>query len=423
MQTRKHITVPCDDQGLANRNHELAAVLELSNLLAWSHDYQNLLYNSLSFVLKQLDLSAGRLYLMEDDGKTLHLAVSLGVNPTGLKKVSIHEGFTGQAVRTRQFIAQHVSEMEDKARKKLLQKKGFVVVICIPLVVLDRVVGVLNLAARRLIRLTSQSIDLAIVMGNLIAVSLSNAQLQRELREKARILEEQNSAIQYFAYTASHDLKSPAVGIFALTQRLMKQAGASLPPRAQECCRQILNAAAHIESLAKEMNAFVAARGAKLKLEELNLGAVLETVRQELAGRLAEKKVQWVAPEALPTVRADRLGLTRAFQNLADNALKYGGPGLTKLEILHREEEGEHVFGVRDDGVGLDPAEADRLFQAFQRGPTSHGTEGTGLGLAIVREVAERHGGRAWLESAPGQGATFYFSLAKPNQKIEPADL
>ncbi len=423
MQTRKHITVPCDDLALGHRNHELAVLLDLSNLLAWSHDYQDLLYNSLSFVLKQLELDAGRLYLMDDDGKSLHLAVSLGVNPTGLKKVSIHEGFTGQAVRTRQFIAQHVAEMEDKPRKKLLQKKGFVVVICIPLVVLDRVVGVLNLAARRLIRLSSQSIDLAIVMGNLIAVGLSNAQLQRELREKAKILEEQNSAIQYFAYTASHDLKSPAVGIFALTQRLMKQAGAALPPRAQECCRQILNAASHIESLAKEMNAFVAARGAKLKLEDLDLNSVLETIHQELAGRLAEKGVQWVAPEELPRVRADRLGLTRAFQNLADNALKYGGPDLTRLEILYHEDDGQHVFGVRDDGVGLDPDGAERLFQAFQRGPTSQGTEGTGLGLAIVREVAERHGGRAWLESAPGQGATFYFSLAKPSPTPEPTDL
>lgn len=423
MQTRKHITVPCDDLALGHRNHELAVLLELSNLLAWSHDYQDLLYNSLSFVLKQLELDAGRLYLMDDDGQALHLAVSLGVNPTGLKKVSIQEGFTGQAVRSRQFIAQHVNEMEDKPRKKLLQKKGFVVVICIPLVVLDRVVGVLNLAARRLIHLTTGSIDLALVMGNLIAVGLNNAQLQKELREKAHILEEQNSAIQYFAYTASHDLKSPAVGIFALTQRLMKQAGANMAPRAQECCRQILNAASHIESLAKEMNAFVAARGAKLKLEDIDLSAVLETVHQELAGRLAESGVAWVAPGVLPTLRADRLGLTRAFQNLADNALKYGGPGLTKVEILHREEDGQHVFGVRDDGVGLDPAGSERLFQAFQRGPTSHGTEGTGLGLAIVREVAERHGGRVWLESAPGQGATFYFSLAKLSDKAEVPDL
>ncbi|MFH1059403.1 MAG: ATP-binding protein [Pseudomonadota bacterium] len=413
MQTRKYVTVPCDDLDLGKRNRELAVLLELSNLLAWSASSKDLLYNALSYVLKHLELDAGRLYLMDDGGQFLRLAASLGVNTTGLKKVSVHEGFTGRAVSTRQFIAQHVAELPDKARVRLLSKKGFVVVICVPLIVLDQVVGVLNLAARRAIRLEAQAIDLLIVMGNLIAVAVNNARLNDELRDQARQLEEQKSAVQYFAVTASHDLKSPAVGIYALTQRLMKLSGQALGVKGEECCRQILKAATRIEALAREISAFMAVRGAPLKLEQVRLTEVLETVRAEQATRLAEMDVAWEAPADLPTLRADRLGLIRAFQNLLDNALKYGGRGLTRLRVIYREEEHEHVLGLADDGVGLDPAGAENLFKAFQRGATSQGTEGTGLGLAIVREVAERHGGRAWLESAPGQGATFYLSLAK----------
>jgi len=413
VQTRKYVTVPCDDLDLGKRNRELAVLLELSNLLSWSENSKDLLFNALSYVLKHLDLDAGRLYLMDDGGQFLRLAASLGVNTTGLKKVSIHEGFTGRAVSTRQFIAQHVTELPDRARVRLLRKKGFVVVVCVPLIVLDQVVGVLNLAARRVIRLDPQTIDLLIVMGNLIAVAVNNAKLNDELRDQARQLEEQKSAVQYFAVTASHDLKSPAVGIHALTQRLMKLAGPTLGVKGEECCRQIQKAASRIETLAREISAFMAARGAPLRLELVNLKEVLETVRSEQAARMAEMDVAWEAPDELPTLMADRLGLTRAFQNLVDNALKYGGRGLTRLRVIHRDEEQQHVLGLADDGAGLDPAEAERLFQAFQRGSTSQGTEGTGLGLAIVREVAERHGGRAWLETAPGQGAAFYLSLAK----------
>jgi len=413
LTTTKYITVPCDETDISKRSQELAALLELSNLLCWSPSLNDVLHNGLALVQKHLEMDAGRLYLMDESGKYLRLAASLGVNTTGLSKVSLNEGFTGKAARTRQFIAQHVSELPDKARATLLSNKGFLVVICVPLIALDRVVGVLNLAARKVVRLTPETIDLLIVMGNQIAVAANNARLNEELKEKARQLEEQKTAIQFFAYTASHDLKSPAVGIFGLTQRLLRQFGPALGDKGKELCRQIQKAATRIESLTREINAYISAKEGPRRLEDVDLNELLEALEREYAPAMQQRQINWRRPPSLPAIRSERLALTRVLQNLLDNALKYGGPGLANIEVLYQVNDTHHVLGVKDDGVGIAAPAADRLFEAFQRGETALGTEGTGLGLAIVREVARRHGGQAWLESRPGQGAAFFVSIAK----------
>ena len=413
LTTKKYVTVAYDEHDLGKRNRELGLLLEVSNLLAFSQNLNDVLHNGLSVVLKHLGLDAGRLYLMEEDGESLRLAASLGVNTTGLNKVSINEGFTGKAARTRQFIAQHVSELSDKSRIKLLGKKGFVIIICVPLIALDRVVGVLNVAARKVISLTPQSVDLLIVMGNQIAVAVNNAQLNEELKEKAQLLEEQKSAIQFFAYTASHDLKSPAVGIHALTRRLQKQFGSSLGDKGHQYCDQILKAASHIETLVHEINAYIAAKEETPKMEDVALGELIAQTQAPMAEQMQQRGIRWILPADLPVVRGERLALCRAFQNLLENALKYGGPRLSAIEATFSEDDTHYILGVKDDGAGVQTESPERLFEAFQRGDSSRGLEGTGLGLAIVREVAKRHGGRAWLESRPGQGATFYLSLAK----------
>ncbi|CAO0821337.1 hypothetical protein DFAR_2280011 [Desulfarculales bacterium] len=144
-----------------------------------------MLHNGLALVLKHLDLDTGRLYLVNKDGKHLRLAASLGVNITGLKTVSLSEGSMGKLARTRHFTAQYVSELPDKALVKLLNNKEFIVVICVPLIALDQVEVVLSLAARKMVHLTLQTIDLLIGMGNQIAVAANNSRFHEELKKKS----------------------------------------------------------------------------------------------------------------------------------------------------------------------------------------------------------------------------------------------
>ena len=107
------------------------------------------------------------------------------------------------------------------------------------------------------------------------------------------------------------------------------------------------------------------------------------------------------------------MSLLRVLRNFIDNALKYGGPEVSRITVGYQGSEDFHTFSVQDNGVGVAADQVEKIFGAFQRGDTCRGQEGTGLGLAIVQEIAARHGGKAWAEPDPDHGVTFYISLAK----------
>ena len=115
--------------------------------------------------------------------------------------------------------------------------------------------------------------------------------------------------------------------------------------------------------------------------------------------------------EPLPVVPADSVQLTQVFQNLIGNAIKFHGAENPRIDVGAQQRDGEWVFSVRDNGIGIDPKHFSRIFEIFQRLHTRQEYSGTGMGLAICKRIIERHGGRIWVESAPGKGACFFFSL------------
>jgi light-regulated signal transduction histidine kinase (bacteriophytochrome) len=147
----------------------------------------------------------------------------------------------------------------------------------------------------------------------------------------------------------------------------------------------------------------------------VDCGELVATVIGDLGAAIAEADAKVVAGE-LPTVSADRSQLRQLFQNLIENALKYrsAAPPVVRIDAS-REEEAWH-FTVRDNGIGLAPEYAERIFVIFQRLHTQAEYPGTGIGLAVCKRIVERHGGRIWVESAAGEGATFHFTL--PGQEV-----
>lgn len=407
------VTVPFSSKALDRRNHELSVLLELSNFLSTCTDLETLLHGGLEMVRRQFGLEAGRIYLGDQEEGFLYLACHQGIDPTGLEILELEGTFTGKAAHTRSFLAMGVEDIEDKERAALLAEKGLRMVICLPLITRDRVLGVMNLNAPKLIHLQLATVDLGMVMGNLIATSAESVIQAQELIEKASLLEEQKKAVQFFAYTACHDMKSPAAGVHGLARLLLSRSGDRMNPKDREICRQIERASARIENLAQEINGYIWAKESSLNLEEVELGGVLAEIAAEQAGRLAETGVRLEMPAELVWLAADRLALGRALGNLIENALKYGGPDLSRIEVSCEELDSQWVICVRDDGVGIPPDLAKKVFTLFKRAATSRGTEGTGLGLAIVQEIARRHRGRAWLEPSQKRGASFCLSLAK----------
>lgn len=244
----------------------------------------------------------------------------------------------------------------------------------------------------------------------------ANDQLIREIEERKRVedaLKDASEKLKFFAYSVAHDLKSPAVGIHGLTRRLHKQYRDRFDDQGRNYCDQILHASEHVAALVEKVNLYIATKEASLSFETINLNDLLTMVKEEFSSQLSNRRIAWLEPETAVEVKADRLSLLRVLRNLVDNSLKYGGERLSRIGIGYEQTEDFHIFSVSDDGRGLKEEDVERIFRPFQRHETSRGVEGTGLGLTIVKEIAEQHGGIAWVEPKNREGTTFCFSISK----------
>lgn len=419
----KYVSVKYVRSSLRKRNEALSSLLELSNFLSGAMDFEVLVQGALAIVLKHFHLDAGRIYLLESNEQVLTLAAHMGLDVSGLQRVRLEDSFSGKSARTKSFIAQHVSELVSEERAELLALKGLKIIICVPFIVRDRVEGVMNLGSKEVIKLDPEEIDLLMTMGHQIGVASSNARIYRDLQEKLKEVQEKKETIKFFAYSASHDLRSPAIGLCGLMERFYRQYGDLLDDTGRLYCKTILKTAAQIATLAEQINSYIATREIPLSIGKVNMEEMLTQLRQEFDGPLRERNVALLEPSSFPEIMGDELRLTRAFRNLLDNALKYGGERLSEIRFAYEESKYHHIFSVTDNGVGIEEGDIKRLFQFFQRLETSSHTEGSGMGLAIAKEAAKKHLGDVWVESAPPRGATFYLSVAKRLESLDAESL
>jgi K+-sensing histidine kinase KdpD len=419
---KKYITLDVNQASVKSRSPEMSILFEVNDLLSTPLELRQVLGQSLSKVLAFFQMDSGRVYLLDEDETSLNLFAYHGIDPQGLEKVGIRTGFSGKAAGTKSFIAQHVSELEDRERVDLLKKRGLEVIMCVPLITRNKVLGVMNLSAKEDLVLDHGRIDLLTIIGNQIAVAVDNARLHSDLEDKMATLKEKQKMITFFAYSISHDLKSPAASLYALANRLKEKYSSGLDAKGMEHCDLILRTARQMLALVEMINAYIAVKKAPLHLEEIPVGDGVEMIVGEFSHQLDERHIRVVGTQGLPSVVADRMGMARIFRNLLDNALKYGGDGLSEICIGYRREEGFHVFSFADNGVGLAEEDKERLFEPFGRMKNSKGVTGTGMGLAIVEEMVKRHGGSIWVDPDARKGVRFYLSIST-DLKVDPPDV
>lgn len=233
---------------------------------------------------------------------------------------------------------------------------------------------------------------------------------QKRDQEKLR---KSSEKINFFAYSIAHDLKSPSISMCGLAKRLKEKYGDNLDERGAGYSDQIIKSAEQIATFVEMINLYIATKEKPLYLEKIPPKEILQLLRDEFSVQLNSRQIDLFEPENIPTVISDKLALLRVFRNLIDNALKYGGKTLRKIEIGHEDTDDSHIFSVYDDGIGLKKEESRGLFSPFKRQGTSKGIGGTGLGLAIVKEIAERHRGEVWAEPDSQKGITFKVSISK----------
>ena len=225
-------------------------------------------------------------------------------------------------------------------------------------------------------------------------------------------LERSNKELELFAYVASHDLQEPLRMVSSYTQLLARRYEGQLDDKARKYIHYAVDGAARMQTLIDDLLAYSRVGARSKPLETIASSFPLDEARRNLAARIKETAAV-ITNDELPTVRADPAQLLLVFQNLLSNALKFHRADSPSVHVAAQDRGSEWMFSVKDNGIGIEPQHAERIFVIFQRLHTREEYPGTGIGLAICKRIVERHGGKIWLESEPGKGATFFFTIPK----------
>jgi light-regulated signal transduction histidine kinase (bacteriophytochrome) len=252
--------------------------------------------------------------------------------------------------------------------------------------------------------------ELARANESLRAEIEERAEIQRQLNRTVAELERSNTELEQFAYVASHDLQEPLRMVASYVQLLERRYADKLDDDAREFVAFAVDGATRMKRLINDMLTFsrVGTRARPFKPTDLN--AVVDMVLANLKPTIEEQGAT-VNCEALPTVECDEMQLVQLLQNLVANGIKFRGDDPPEVNIGVEVGDDEWVLTVRDNGIGIEPQYYKRIFVIFQRLHGKKEYTGTGIGLAVCKKIVERHGGRIWVESEPGKGAAFKFTL------------
>jgi PAS domain S-box-containing protein len=238
-----------------------------------------------------------------------------------------------------------------------------------------------------------------------------NAQLEQRVLERTEELMRSNEELQQFAYIASHDLQEPLRNVSIYTQLLAQRYHGQLQGDADQFLSFIVEGAERMEKLIHDLLDFsrVDARGADF-FTRMNCQAALDDALLNIQS-LIEESGAAVTQDTLPCVLGDLIQITRLFQNLLVNSIRYRSEAPPKIHVSATQHGAEWLFSVRDNGIGIERQYAEKVFGIFRGLHPRDRSAGSGMGLAICRKIVTRHEGRIWVDSALGEGATFYFTL------------
>lgn len=240
--------------------------------------------------------------------------------------------------------------------------------------------------------------------------------MEEELKRALAELKRSNAELEQFAYVASHDLQEPLRMVSSYLQLIEKRYKGKLDSDADEFIAFAVDGALQMRALINDLLTYSRLDTRFQPLKSTDCETVLRQVLDNMKISIEETKAK-ITHDPLPFVMADSYQLVQSFQNLIGNAIKFRSKGPPRVHVSAEKKGNMWVFSVRDNGIGIDPQYAKRIFQIFQRLHGRNKYPGTGIGLAVCKKIAKRHGGDIWMESEPEKGSTFYFSIPVSQRK------
>lgn len=235
----------------------------------------------------------------------------------------------------------------------------------------------------------------------------------RELKQTAIELKQSNEELEQFVYVASHDLQEPLRMVASYTQLLERRYKDQLDEDAHDFINYAVDGAQRMQQLLNDLLQFSRVGTRAKPYKRVAIDEVVQDALQNLHKFIQDHDAEVIIETPLPEISIDKLQLTQLFQNLIHNAIKFKGSLPPRVWINAKELDDRWEFSIADNGVGLDLKHKERIFAIFQRLHNRTEYEGSGIGLSICKKIVERHGGHIWVDSTPGEGATFYFTIAK----------
>lgn len=235
-------------------------------------------------------------------------------------------------------------------------------------------------------------------------------QLEEKLKIRTAELEFSNRELESFCYSVSHDLQEPLRMITSFAELFAKRHKGGLDETSEKYLLYVVDGARRMKEMLNGVLAYSRLGTGSSDNTEIDCNMLVDDILDILQIAIKDAGAQ-VKVDHLPAIKGDQLQLSRVFQNLIGNALKFSRNASPTVKITAMRDDDEWVFSVIDNGIGIEPQFKERIFELFQRLHAREDFEGTGIGLALVRRIIERHGGRIWVESEPGLGSTFRFAL------------
>jgi PAS domain S-box-containing protein len=246
-----------------------------------------------------------------------------------------------------------------------------------------------------------------------------NEDLEKRVRERTTQLEVVNKELEAFVYSVSYDLRAPLRSIDGFSQVLLEDYTECLDDKGKDYLNRVRSASQRMAQLIDDILLLSRLTRGEMTCTRVNLSELARDINNDLLQRAPDRQVEFIVEPEMVTTGDSRL-IRVALDNLIGNAWKFtGNHEKAKIEFSYLETDGERTFFIRDDGAGFDMTYVDKLFGAFQRLHSPNEFEGTGVGLATVQRIIHRHGGKIWAESAPEQGATFFFTLNEDRRQNE----
>jgi signal transduction histidine kinase len=281
-----------------------------------------------------------------------------------------------------------------------------------PVLVQGQVVAVLEFFSQRVEEPDEELLTVMANVGAQLGQVVERTRAQQEIARKTEDLARSNAELEQFAYVASHDLQEPLRMVASFTQLLARRYQGKLDAEAEEFIGFAVDGAQRMQTLILDLLSYSRLSIKGQAPQRIDAASACEAALSQLRQSIKEKNAI-VTVEPLPTVVGYSTQLTQLFQNLIGNALKYCNRQQPEVHVSAAANPDHWVFSVRDNGIGIEPQYFERIFQMFKRLHTREQYSGTGIGLALCKKIVARHRGQIWVESQPGQGSNFHFTIPR----------